>query len=234
VREVRGASRTDAGVHARGQLVAFDTDAEIPPRGWVLGTGRHLPREIAVLRAARVAPGFIPRYANEGKRYAYRISASRVRDPFEEGRAWRVHGLRLEALLAAVRSEAEAALGTHDFVAFRSRGDERVDTTRTIRAFDAALESSAPDVARIEVEGNAFLYNMVRILVGTVVEVAQGRRAPGAIARALASRDRKDAGITAPAHGLYLERVFSPAVLGDAWPNGEPEDGASESDPQGS
>ena len=138
----------------------------------MLGTGRHLPREIAVVRAARVAPVLRPRFGNTGKRYAYRISASRVRDPFEEGRAWRVHALDLGALLATTRSEAAAALGTHDFLAFRSKGDERADTTRTIRTFEASIEQEARAVARIEVEGNAFLYNMVRILVGTVVEVA--------------------------------------------------------------
>jgi tRNA pseudouridine38-40 synthase len=204
VRDVRGASRTDAGVHARGQRVAFDSASGIPPRGWVLGTARHLPPEIAVVRAATVPEGFTPRFANQGKRYAYRVLCSPVRDPFLEGRVWRVGGLSAEALLAAAREAAPAALGTHDFAAFRSSQDERTTTVRTLRRFEAAREPTDARVVRVDVAGDAFLHNMVRILVGTLVDLAMGRAEPGAFARALTSRARTDVGITAPPDGLCL------------------------------
>jgi tRNA pseudouridine38-40 synthase len=218
IQGVRGASRTDAGVHALGQRVAFDTEANVNTRGWVLGTSRHLPREIAVVRAARVAAGFTPRFENDGKRYVYRVACSAVRDPFLDGRVWLARTLDAARLVEAASVEAAAAIGEHDFAAFRSSGDARADTTRTIRALAAAVDPSDPRVVRVEVEGDAFLYNMVRILVGTLVDVAEGRLAPGAMARALASKDRRDAGRTAPAAGLCLERVFLHDEGRDAWP----------------
>jgi tRNA pseudouridine38-40 synthase len=212
---LRGASRTDAGVHAEGQLVAFDTERDIPPRGWVLGMNQHLPEEVAV-RAARTVPvGFSPRFSARGKRYRYRVLVDVVRDPHLRTRAWRVPVLDLEAM----GREAEAAHGTHDFAAFRSAGDERTVTVRTVSR--VALEPERdPRVVGVVVEGTAFLHNMVRILVGTMVDVGRRRLAPGSLARALETRDRRVAGTTAPAHGLVLEQVHVelPEGAGDPWP----------------
>jgi tRNA pseudouridine38-40 synthase len=212
---LRGASRTDAGVHADGQLVAFDATRDIPPRGWTLGLNQHLPEDVAV-RAARAVPlAFSPRFAARGKRYRYRVLVDVVRDPVLRTRAWRVPAVDV----AVMAREAEAARGTHDFAAFRSSGDARATTVRTLRRVDVEREND-PRVVAVVVEGDAFLYNMVRILVGTLVDVARGRLPPGAVARALEARDRRTAGTTAPAHGLVLEHVdvLLPEGAGEPWP----------------
>lgn len=218
IREVRGASRTDAGVHARGQRVAFDTAMSIPPRGWALGVARHLPHEIAVRRASIVAEGFAPRFRSAGKRYRYVVLCDPARDPFWEGRAWRVAELASDGARALAAREAESAEGTHDFAAFRSSSDERERTTRTLRSVRISIDPEDPRVLRIDVEGDAFMHNMVRILAGTIVDVGVGRAKEGAIARALASRSRRDAGITAPPDGLYLEHVALDEEGAGAWP----------------
>lgn len=218
IEDVRGASRTDAGVHARDQRAAFDPALVMPSRGWVLSVNRHLPPEIAVRRAARVPAGFVPRFASRGKRYRYTLLRDRVRDPFLDARAWRVDGLGTDEALARLRDEAALAVGTHDFAAFRSSADARATTTRTLRLVEASLDPADPRVCRVDVEGDAFMHNMVRILVGTLVDVARGHLAPGAIARALASRSRRDAGITAPPDGLCLERVRLDDEGEAAWP----------------
>lgn len=218
VREIRGASRTDAGVHARGQRVAFDTETSIPPRGWALGVSRHLPDEISVRRAAIVPEGFSPRFSNRGKRYRYLVLRDPVRDPFLEGRVWRAPGTLDAAAIERASRECEAAIGTHDFGAFRSSADEREVAVRTIRSLTVTVDPADDRVVRFDVEGDAFLHNMVRILVGTLVDVARGHKPAGTIARALASRDRGDAGITAPSSGLYLEEVLLDEEGHDAWP----------------
>src|SRR5207248_664093 len=129
-----------------------------------------------------------------------------VRDPHLERIAWRIGG-RLD--LAAARAEAATLLGTHDFRAFRSSSDERTETTRTITRVDLVEGAQGdPRLLSIVVEGTAFLHNMIRIVAGTLVDVAGGRLAPGACARALVSGARTDLGITAPAKGLALDEVF--------------------------
>jgi tRNA pseudouridine38-40 synthase len=217
IREIRGASRTDAGVHARDQRVAFDSAAPLPTRGWVLATSRHLPAEIAVRRAAIVPEGFSPRFQSFGKRYRYLLVRDVIRDPFLYRRAWRVEGLT-DAGLERARAEAALAIGTHDFAAFRTSADERTNTVRTLHDVALSLDPSDARLVRIDVDGSAFLHNMVRILVGTLVDVARGHLAPGAIARALGSRNRRDAGITAPPDGLYLEHVRLRDDGEDPWP----------------
>jgi tRNA pseudouridine38-40 synthase len=222
IREVRGVSRTDAGVHALDQRVAFDPSVVIPPRGWALGLARHLPEDIAVRRAALVAPGFVPRFASLRKRYRYRLTFDALRDPFLEGRTWRLPERLDEALIAAIAEEARPLLGTHDFAAFRASADERERTTRTLHAVAPERDPADPRSLWITVEGDAFLHNMVRIVVGTLLDVARGRKPPGAIARALASRDRRDAGITAPPDGLFLDRVWLSNEGEHAWPEAPP------------
>ena len=213
--DISGVSRTDAGVHAESQMVAFDANREIEPRGWVLGTNRHLPDDVAVRAACIVPAGFKPRFSSKQKRYRYRLLVDRVRDPFHRTRAWRIEG-KLDVQKLA--REAQTMLGTHDFQAFRSAKDERENTERTI--FEARVEETEPRIVSIAITGTAFMHNMVRILVGTLVEVALGRSDEGAVSRALASGKRADAGMTAPAQGLTLEWVdlMLPDGASDPWP----------------
>lgn len=217
VHEIRGGSRTDSGVHAYGQRVAFDPERDIPPRGWVLATARRLPPEIAIRRAALVPRGFTPRFESRRKHYRYVVLRDKLHDPFLEGRVWRLEGLDDQALARAV-SEASLALGTHDFAAFRSSADQRVNTKRTIETFTVDVDPADPRVVRIDVEGNAFMHNMVRILVGTLMDVARQRLEPGAITRALVSQRREHLGITAPAHGLYLMSMTMSDEGSSSWP----------------
>ncbi len=211
----RGASRTDAGVHADAQLAAFDTSHDIPARGWVLGLNQHLPEDVAVRSACAVPVGYVPRMAARAKRYRYHVVVDPVRDPRLRQRAWRVADLDVDAMA----SEGGAAVGTHDFAGFRSSADARETTVRTLSRVDVE-RSHDERVLSVVVEGNAFLYNMVRILVGTMVDVGRGRLAKGAVTRALQTGDRRAAGTTAPAHGLVLERVEAelPPEAGARWP----------------
>jgi tRNA pseudouridine38-40 synthase len=216
----RGTSRTDAGVHAHRQLAAFDSSVEIPPRGWVLALNQHLPDDACVRSARAVPVRFEPRFAAKHKRYVYRILRDRVRDPLWHERSWRI-GWPLD--LQRLTDEAAAIVGTHDFRAFRSAHDPRLDTIRTIRRAEAVVRDGAGHDARVlelVFEGNAFLYNMVRILTGTLVDVARGQREAGSVAKALASGLRSDAGMTAPAVGLTLEHVELelPGETGAPWP----------------
>jgi tRNA pseudouridine38-40 synthase len=213
----RGTSRTDAGVHAEGQVAAFDAELVIPARGWVLALNQHLPDDVAV-RSARVVPsGYAPRFASKKKRYRYEWIFDKLRDPLLRDRAWRI-GYDMDMDL--VGREAKTIVGTHDFAAFRSAGDEREVTVRTIEAVDVTPSSSDPRRWSIGIEGSAFLYNMVRILVGTLADVGRGHLEPGAIARALDKKERGLAGQTAPPHGLFLERIDLdlPAEAGERWP----------------
>lgn len=211
----RGTSRTDAGVHAEGQLAAFDTELFMPPRGWVLTLNQHLPEDVAVRSARYVPAGYAPRFASKKKRYRYDLLLDKVRDPLLCHRAWRI-GYDMD--MAIVEHEAQSIVGTHDFVAFRAAGDERVQTVRTIHT----VEVNQRDRRRwsIAIEGTAFLHNMVRILVGTLVDVGRGHLRAGAIARAIAGRERSMAGQTAPAHGLTLESIDLelPEGAGERWP----------------
>lgn len=212
---VRGASRTDAGVHARGQVVAFDSTANIPPRGWVLGLLAHLPDEIAVTRAARVADGYDPRQHAVRKTYRYLVLQSPVRDPFLRHRAWRV-GDRLNH--EVLRGELEDLLGEHDFAAFRSSSDERTETVRRIVRAELLRDGGDERCLTLEIQGDRFMHRMVRIIAGTVIDVARGRLPRGAVRRALQSLSRRDLGMTAPASGLCLEQIELDDAGQDAWP----------------
>jgi tRNA pseudouridine38-40 synthase len=214
---VRAVSRTDTGVHALHQRVAFDSAAGIPPRGWALGVAPHLPDSVAVLRASRVSLGYDPRDHVVDKTYRYVILQSPVRDPFMQGRCWRVAERLNHALMSA---EAEHLLGTHDFRAFRSSMDERLETTRTM--FEVALEPSADSRAMVlRVRGDRFMHRMMRIIAGTIVDVGRGRLAPGAIARGLTTGERRVLGLTAPPEGLFLERVTLDDEGLEGWPEAD-------------
>ena len=209
---VIGASRTDAGVHALGQVAHFQTEAAIPTRGFRRGLNSHLPPSIAVIACDEVPAGFHARFDSRGKHYRYTILSRRERSPLRQGRAWHCpRPLDLDAMKRA----AAHCIGERDFSAFRAAGCTAHTTTRTITAIDIAATSvTAGDsrqparVLHIDVRGNAFLRNMVRILAGTLYDVGAGRIAPDAIPGILSSRDRTRAGQTAPAHGLTLVEVF--------------------------
>lgn len=203
---VRGAGRTDAGVHARGQIVAFRTDAVIPEKGWRLGLNSKLPASVAV-RDARIAQeDFDPRRASAGKRYRYLLLLAPDRDPLLRDRAWHLWG---EVDVAAMRREAEGLVGTHDFAAFRAADCERETTVRTL--FEVKVtpgHEGREDLVSVEVTGTAFLKNMVRVIVGTLADVGRGRLPEGTVRARLADRDRTRSGMTAPPQGLYLDEVF--------------------------
>jgi tRNA pseudouridine38-40 synthase len=209
------ASRTDSGVHARHQIISFLTQRTIPTRGWVLGLKPLLPESITVVGAGRVPTEFDPRRDPLWKRYRYRVFVSPVADPFEAGRAyWILRPLKLGLMQAA----AATLVGEHDFHAFRSARDQR---TSTIRRLDSVIVETPHLDARhvdIVVSGNRFLHNMVRIIAGTLVDIGRGRRDGSCLSRALASGRREELGMTAPAHGLYLEHVELATQIEDRFP----------------
>jgi tRNA pseudouridine38-40 synthase len=201
---VVGASRTDAGVHARGQVASFRTARPIPLHGIRRGLNSLLPRQIAVRDAAVVPDDFHPRFSATGKHYRYTILARPDRAPRWRDRAWHLsEPLSIEAMAAA----AAVLRGEHDFAAFRAAGCTAATTTRRVDAIELSVPDPEPELLVVDVRGNAFLRNMVRILVGTLAEVGAGRRTPVQVAEILVSRDRTRAGLTAPAHGLELMEV---------------------------
>jgi tRNA pseudouridine38-40 synthase len=211
----RGVSRTDAGVHARGQLVAFDTTRDIDSRGWVLAINQELPREIAVVRAVRMPALFEPRRHVLHKTYVYRILESRTRDPLIDRFAWRVP-YRLNHLRMC---EAAATIqGEHDFRAFRGSADTRDETVRHIFRITLAPATHDSRITELTVTGNKFLYNMIRIIAGTLVDIGREHLPPDTFTRALASGLRKDLGITAPPEGLTLQEIQLDESGTDQWP----------------
>jgi tRNA pseudouridine38-40 synthase len=205
-----GASRTDAGVHALGQVASFETTARIPCDGFRLGLNSMLPPSIAVLAADEPPPGFHPRFSATGKHYRYSLLTRSSRSPLLRQRAWHRPGVRLD--LAAMRETAAYLIGERDFSAFRAAGCTARTTIRRID--EIAIQETGPDRLDIDVRGNAFLRNMVRILVGTLVEVGDGRFEPMQVAEIVKSGDRTRAGQTAPAHGLCLVEVVYAARAG--------------------
>ena len=195
------AGRTDAGVHALGQVVAFDAPRALPSKAYVRGLSSLLPGDVAVVEADEVPPDFDPRRWATGKRYRYLISRRPVRAPLLRRTHWEVFSaLDVEAM----QTGATALVGTHDFSSFRAADCEAPHPRRTLRELEVR---SVGAILRIEVEGTAFLKHMVRNIVGSLVEVGRGRRVPGWIGEVLAARDRTLAGPTAPAHGLTLVEV---------------------------
>lgn len=201
--ELAVAGRTDAGVHARGQVASFQTSAEVPgDLAWRLNG--LSPAEITVGGAAVVADGFDARRDATSRTYRYRLLARRTSCPFEQGRAlWWPHRLDRDALDAC----AETLLGVHDFTAFTPTQTDHVHFDRNILAASWAADG---DIVSFNITADAFMRNMVRVLVGTQLEVAAGRRTLDSFKQLLTGAPRPSAGDTAPPHGLYLESVTYP------------------------
>lgn len=204
--EVKGCSRTDAGVHANGFVLSVRCPGEAPPAipcgALQKALNNVLPRDIAVLSCADAAEDFHPRYDCTGKRYLYKIWNSPVKNPFLEDLAL-LHRNKIDVALAD--EAARQFLGRRDFTSLCAAGGSVEDKTRTIYRCGVRREG---ELVVLSVSGDGFLYNMVRILAGTVLEVCDGKRSPEEIPGILAAKDRGKAGPTLPPHGLYLDRVF--------------------------
>lgn len=197
-----GSSRTDAGVHAKGQVAHFDTDSvQIPPAGMRLAVNAQLPDDILVREIEPVPQSFDAISSTISKRYQYFIWNAPDRAPFFADLAWhRRHILDIDAMSAA----AAQLVGEHDFACFARPAHGRENSIRTI--FGCSVAKRGQRVV-IGVEGSGFLWNMVRIIAGTLIDVGMGRFQPEEIPAMLAARDRRAAGGTAPPHGLFLQWV---------------------------
>ena len=195
---VIGASRTDAGVHARGAVAVFDTVSPIPPDKYSFVINRGWPDDIRVLGSGLVADNFHPRKVNCKKTYEYRIYNDTFMLPTRRLYTHHVYG-RLDT--EAMNEAGQYLVGEHDFVSFMGAGGQTLTTVRTIYALDVRCEGRE---VVITVTGSGFLYNMVRIIAGTLIDVGQGRFRPEDVRTMLEARDRTAAGQTAPACGLCL------------------------------
>lgn len=206
---IKGCGRTDAGVHAVGYALSFSADTAIPPQKLPLALNRHLPPDVRAVAARQVPPGFHARYSAHSKTYCYRIRNSAVDSPFDSAYCYRFSG---PLDLGAMRQAAGLFCGTHDCLALCSAGSSvaaKGDTVRTIYRCEVRRQG---EYITIEVSANGYLYNMVRILAGTLVQVGAHRLAPGAVPAILQSRDRANAGPTLPAKGLFLVKVEYPGL----------------------
>ena len=202
------AGRTDAGVHAAGQVIHFDTGAERTARAWVLGSNTRLPSTIALKWAGEVAADFHARHTALRRVYRYYVLNSSARSALDRLRcAWIPKALDAEAMHAA----AQALVGEHDFSAFRS---VECQSKTPVRRIERITVRRAGDCVGLEVAANAFLHHMVRNIVGTLLDAQLEADPIGAMQRVLSSRDRRLAGVTAPAAGLYLWRVEYPGRYG--------------------
>ncbi len=206
--KVVGAGRTDAGVHARGQVAHFDVDVQRSPRSWVLGTNNYLPAGIALRWAREVPEHFHARYSAESRVYRYCILNRWSRPGLAASRVSFVHR-PLE--LAPMQQAAACLVGEHDFSAFRA---SECQAKSPIRRLSSLRLAQSGELIVFEVRANAFLHHMVRNIAGMLIAVGQGDRQPDWAAQVLASRDRKLNAATAPAGGLYFWAARYPAVFG--------------------
>ena len=201
---LHGAGRTDAGVHARGQVAHFISERDFPRGGLVHATNRLLPHDVRLIEAARMPEGFHARKHAESKTYRYRLVRTRVLEPLDALFAVRA---RLDLDLQALQRATRSLIGRHDFTAFALAGGSHRTAERTI--FEAGWQERGAELT-LTVVGDGFLRGMVRSVVGTLVEVAEGRRSVEEFRSLLTGRPRGDAGPTAPAEGLELQRVTYP------------------------
>ena len=200
--EVRGAGRTDAGVHAAGQVASLSLQSRIPATGFLRGMNSLLPADVAIVDSAEAAATFDARFSARGKLYRYRIWNHFVRSPLHARTSWHC---RRPLDLDRMRQAAALLCGEHDFRGFRASDCDRRNTVRVIRRFDLAKQGA---LIELDVEATAFLKNMVRILVGTLADVGRGKRELPDVLRALETGDRAAGGVTAPAAGLTLAHVI--------------------------
>ncbi len=201
---IHASGRTDSGVHARAQVAHFDTNSRIPPDKFSFALNTHLPKDIRIMYSGEAENEFHSRFEAKKKTYCYTVQNGVHENPFLRNTALFVHS-KLD--FEAMQEEAEAVVGTHDFAAFRSTGTVNKTTVRTV--FES-FWTKKENIYVYTVTGDGFLYNMVRILAGTMLDVGTNRLEKGAVKRALESTRRCDAGATAPPHGLMLYRVMYP------------------------
>ncbi|HHT50239.1 MAG TPA: tRNA pseudouridine(38-40) synthase TruA [Eubacteriaceae bacterium] len=200
--KVNGCSRTDSGVHAKGQSANFFTEKLIPIEKIPLALNTYLPKDIRVYKAVERPIEFHSRYHAKGKRYTYQILNNPYGCALEYKRAWHIpQRLNVEEMVKA----NEYIIGTHDFSAFRVTGSGVKSSIRTI--YKSKLIKDGDKII-LDIEGNGFLYKMVRSIIGTLVEVGKGRFNPEDIPKIMESRNRKNGGKTAPPEGLYLEEIY--------------------------
>lgn len=204
--DIKGCSRTDTGVHAKMYVINFKTHCKIECGNLILALNKFLPNDIAAIDCKEVSDEFHARYSCTSKEYIYKIWHSRIKNPFLNKRAlhyW--YPIDTEELDKA----AKYFLGSHDFTSFSTLDKrETKNMTRTIEYFDVYKSPNNENIIEFKVKANGFLYNMVRIMVGTLLRVAQGKFKKEDIPKIIDSKDRKKAGPTAPAEGLYLNKVF--------------------------
>lgn len=200
--DVKGCSRTDSGVHANQYCLTLDTSMNISEEGVVMALNNHLPPDIAVFDCREVPVDFHPRYSCVRKQYVYRIYNGATRDPFLRHTAY-FYRYPIDAEL--LHRAAQAFCGTHDFAGFCSVKSDVEDTVRTV--CKAAVKREG-DLVLFTFEADGFLYNMVRIMVGTLLFVNEGKIAPEDLPEVIASKDRSRAGRTAQPQGLFLNQVF--------------------------
>ena len=215
--EIKGCSRTDSGVHAYAFCFSFLCEKEIDPKRLPAALNTFLPPDVAVVQASFAPEDFHPRYDCLGKEYVYRVLNRRLRDPFYEKKALLWPGKLDEEML---NRAARAFVGEKDFTSFcGSNGKVKEDMVREITEFSVTRKG---DEIFFRVRGTGFLYHMVRIMVGTLLQIAQSVYPEDSVEEMLQAKDRRVAGMTAPAHGLYLNRVFYDPVLLSAAEEGAP------------
>lgn len=203
---VIGASRTDSGVHAQGNVAVFDSDTTIPPERIAYAVNRKLPEDIVVIRSEEVPGDWHPRYQETEKTYEYHILNREMPDPVRRRDTYFVsYPLDLEAM----RHAAAYLKGEHDFRSFCNIHTDVQDTVRTIYDLDIIRSG---DLVTVRIRGNGFLYNMVRIIVGTLVRVGRGFYSPGQVKEILEAKERTSAGVTAPPQGLVLVKIDYPGT----------------------
>ena len=200
--DIKGCSRTDSGVHAFMYCLNFKTDSKIPVCKIVQGMNRFLPHDIAVYDCKEVPLDFHARYFCKGKEYVYYFHNSYNKDPFLHSLAYR-YGYNID--VDKLNKVGQILVGTHDFKSFCSVGTKVTDTVRTIYDFKAVREN---ELVKVYISGNGFLFNMVRIIMGTMLWINNDRLSEDDLTEILLSKDRSLAGPTAPAYGLYLNKVF--------------------------
>ncbi len=199
--EVVGASRTDSGVHADGNYCIFDTDTNIPAEKIAYAMNQRLPEDITIIKSEEVDEDWHPRFQESMKTYKYRIVNREMPDPI---RRLYSHFTYSKLDVDAMKEAAKYLVGEHDFASFCSAGSQVESTIRTIESLEVTQNGDEIDVI---VQGNGFLYNMVRIIVGTLLEAGEGKISPSDMQKILDSKDRGQAGKTAVAKGLKLVKI---------------------------